>query len=223
MELYLVRHGESLSNLGLQNSPDSPLSPLGEEQVELLGRRLALVRFDRIFTSHLKRAVQTAAAVARHQGGLPEIDVIPDLATNLRGVRLKPDAAFLRTVYPQLVYAAPLIGAAYHGNVGRARAVLERCAYRFAYPDADVTERRGEDEIRFRPGKILIVSHSGFGMFLLDELAGLHTGAGREFVQNSTCVNRFLLFFRNGVPSVRVLGYNDVSHLPERLCLWNDL
>ena len=40
MDVYLVRHGESLSNIGESREFDSMLSPKGEQQAECLGRYL---------------------------------------------------------------------------------------------------------------------------------------------------------------------------------------
>lgn len=59
-----VRHGESLSNRAQrwQGQGDSPLSELGRTQARALGKRLAGRRFDRVISSDLTRAVETASA-----------------------------------------------------------------------------------------------------------------------------------------------------------------
>ena len=57
MILYLVRHGDLIAN------PDS-LTPLGERQAEAVGRRLAMVGLDRIYSSSSNRAIQTATPAA---------------------------------------------------------------------------------------------------------------------------------------------------------------
>lgn len=60
MEIYLVRHGESIANLGkiLQGQLDSPLSPSGKEQASSL--RGKLPKFDKVYCSPLQRAKGTA-------------------------------------------------------------------------------------------------------------------------------------------------------------------
>lgn len=53
MLLYVIRHGDPCYN------PDS-LTPKGRRQAEAIGRRLALHGIDRVFSSPLKRAQETA-------------------------------------------------------------------------------------------------------------------------------------------------------------------
>jgi broad specificity phosphatase PhoE len=74
MLLYLVRHGQSIWNAegrhqGWQNVA---LSELGEQQAGRIGQRLKEVQFDYLFTSPIKRCYDTAAAIVRAQGLIPE-------------------------------------------------------------------------------------------------------------------------------------------------------
>lgn len=62
--VYLVRHGEQRD--AEHGVLDSGLSPRGEEQAALLGRRLARVPFDRMLTSPLDRARESAEVLAPH-------------------------------------------------------------------------------------------------------------------------------------------------------------
>lgn len=67
MKLYFVRHGESVANIERVFSNrdlDHPLTPRGVDQSNTLARSLAGRPIRRIFTSPVKRAVQTAAIVA---------------------------------------------------------------------------------------------------------------------------------------------------------------
>jgi probable phosphoglycerate mutase len=66
--LYLVRHGEAA---GGGDELEAGLSPCGEADAALLGRRLAGLRFDAIRHSPLRRAGATAAIVATHLPGVP--------------------------------------------------------------------------------------------------------------------------------------------------------
>src|SRR5215813_2560984 len=80
-ELVIVRHGESAHNIaqieaiqsGLHRydafirQPDTPLTELGIEQAEAVGRYVASqLPFHRIFVSPFLRAVQTAEAIAKY-------------------------------------------------------------------------------------------------------------------------------------------------------------
>jgi len=66
MRLILVRHGQSEGNVSgvVQGRVDFALSPLGEEQARATGARLADVAVERVVSSPLLRAYQTAAAIA---------------------------------------------------------------------------------------------------------------------------------------------------------------
>ncbi|WP_432536207.1 histidine phosphatase family protein [Kineococcus arenarius] len=61
--LYLARHGEQDQTA---SDADGGLSPLGREQADRLGRRLAAVTFSQVHHSPLARAVQTTDVLARH-------------------------------------------------------------------------------------------------------------------------------------------------------------
>ena len=63
--LYIVRHGQTDLNSRnvLQGRSDHPLNPKGEEQARGIGDILSDVRFDRVFSSPLKRAVRTAEII----------------------------------------------------------------------------------------------------------------------------------------------------------------
>lgn len=73
--VYLVRHGQALSNL--DPPPDLPpeeldrLTPLGREQACEAGRALALLRVARILTSPADRARETARVMADEAGAVP--------------------------------------------------------------------------------------------------------------------------------------------------------
>src|SRR5512135_2406685 len=73
--ITLLRHGESTGNAEgrLQGQADYPLSPTGRGQAAVLARRWLAegVRFDRIISSPLLRARQTAEIIAAALDSLP--------------------------------------------------------------------------------------------------------------------------------------------------------
>ena len=90
--LYLVRHGESIGNLvpGSRRSDDPPLTPRGREQAEAAAASLASSGVDAVLSSRLRRARETAAAIAAVSGltagvvdGFAEVDmgVLADAGT----------------------------------------------------------------------------------------------------------------------------------------------
>jgi broad specificity phosphatase PhoE len=79
--LILVRHGQSTHNAQarLQGQADPPLSDAGRAEAELLKPALARFEDDRVVTSDLKRASETASLLgypdARRDARFREIDV----------------------------------------------------------------------------------------------------------------------------------------------------
>lgn len=69
MRLYLVRHGQSIGNSEKRHQGDNydtDLTPLGYEQAEKLAKRLVDHKFEVIYSSHLKRAIQTANEINKY-------------------------------------------------------------------------------------------------------------------------------------------------------------
>lgn len=78
-EVLLVRHAQQVFNYEapVGETVDPPLSDQGRQQARLLGEALSTTRIDAVFASPLKRAFETAEAIARHQRLEPR--VIDDL------------------------------------------------------------------------------------------------------------------------------------------------
>ena len=98
--LYFVRHAESEANAAgrFAGQTDSPLTARGREQAEAVAEFLGNVRFDRVISSDLARARDTAAAIARRQGlelettiDLREIDVGDAEGRPFDDLRQRPD------------------------------------------------------------------------------------------------------------------------------------
>jgi len=72
MRLIVIRHGETEWNIQhrYQGQKDSPLTEKGRAQAEAVADRLASEALDRIVSSDLGRAVDTAKAIARRHEGL---------------------------------------------------------------------------------------------------------------------------------------------------------
>src|ERR1700674_3856707 len=60
-EVWLVRHADVYDQREVVSDP--PLSPLGRQQVARLAQRLKSVDIDAVYSSPLRRALQTAAAL----------------------------------------------------------------------------------------------------------------------------------------------------------------
>jgi probable phosphoglycerate mutase len=73
-ELVMVRHGEQVLNreTSVDRYLDPPLSELGERQVQAVAVRLRDTQIDAIYSSPLRRAFDTGAAIGSHHGITPE-------------------------------------------------------------------------------------------------------------------------------------------------------
>jgi len=69
MNIYIVRHGETRKDkvFNLDGFPDAELTEVGLKQAHLAGEQLSKVKFDEIYSSDLKRAVQTAQIISSYQ------------------------------------------------------------------------------------------------------------------------------------------------------------
>ena len=98
-ELFLIRHGESRGNAGIEgdcpaDSEDPRLTGLGVSQAEKLGIYLSdKIRFDCVFSSGLRRAVETARGIIRYQPGSPNLNILPDLCE----IGISPDYPGMNT------------------------------------------------------------------------------------------------------------------------------
>lgn len=64
MNVYVIRHGESLLNVGESNSPNSGLTNTGKHQAKSLIDLFSDIQIDFIYSSPLKRVIQTAYPLA---------------------------------------------------------------------------------------------------------------------------------------------------------------
>lgn len=198
MELYLVRHGHT------EGGTDPPLSATGRAQAAALGEALAGVRFGRIVSSHLIRAAETAAAVARRQPGSPPILIRPEFAECGTPADLEQRPEKLREIWENVRFDR-LHLPPFESDRARADACL-------GWIRALACDEKNA------PENLLIVAHGTFNAYLIGGLVHFPFDQNVIVSQHNACVNRFSLFTENGAQRVRFKAFNDVSHLtPEQL------
>lgn len=104
MDLYIIRHGQAISNLSKEPMADGELTELGRSQAEEMTRFMEGASLDYVISSPLMRAIETAQPLARSKG-LPinvwtEAHEIWNLAP-FRG--LKPDE--MKQRYPEIQFS----------------------------------------------------------------------------------------------------------------------
>jgi probable phosphoglycerate mutase len=79
-EVIMVRHAQQDANFEgvIGETVDPPLTEHGRMQAKLVGEALSTRKIDGIFASPMKRAMETAQAIAGHHKHL-ELTVVPDL------------------------------------------------------------------------------------------------------------------------------------------------
>lgn len=218
MDVYLVRHAQSFENIGMKSSaPDFKLSPKGIEQAEYLAKRFENVCFDKIYTSHLSRAIHTAAIVANRQKNSPTIIVDPDFSERGVPVDFCADREYHKTLYPNIIYTQSSIKKEYSGDIERIEVPLWKYVFSPAFNETTLVENSGETEIRTNPQKVLIVAHASINACILSRLVNFRFDVNMNVFQDNTCVNHFRLFLHNGAQRTQFFSYNDASHLPDHL------
>lgn len=85
LELYIIRHGQSMGNAGYGGRTDLTevemhdpvLTETGVSQADKVGRYLAEVEFDFVYSSAMLRAVQTATGIMKYQKKAQQLNILP--------------------------------------------------------------------------------------------------------------------------------------------------
>jgi broad specificity phosphatase PhoE len=200
--MHLVRHGATPPNLieppiMQGDGIDEPLAPLGVEQARCVAARLAGVRLAAVYSSPMKRSMETAEAIAAAAG----LRVEP--IEGLREVRV---GVWEGLTWPEVERTDPERFRLYrddperHGYPGgeTLRQLFERVA-----PALAELMRRHVGE------QIAVVAHSVVNRVYLGEVLGVSLGQGRSIAQANCNVSQ--VRWQDGKP--RVLTLNEVGHL----------
>ena len=204
--LYLVRHGESEANVAgvLQGQTHGALTATGRDAAARLGRALASLslaeRPTAIFTSDLRRAVETAEIIAEALGATPQL--LPAAREWNVGVLDGLPAAALadaitRSGLPTAEFA-PSGGESMNQLQARAVQTLADLAHEAAY-GAHVAGRE----------RTLLVSHGDFIRMAIGAAASMPIDAATSLSLRNTSLTELVL--SNG--SWRVERIGDASHL----------
>ena len=204
MELYLVRHGESEGNAGLDPLPDPVLTERGREQARLVGECLREVGITHLYGSAMRRGVETAHLIGEVLGLKPEVwpelVEVADWRTPLGVYTGMPRAEMART-YPGITFRDDF---------------PERDWWCVPVEDEAGGYRRSqwvEAELRRRHqdtgDRVAAVSHGTFGSVLMASLLGLPPLGYTRFSQDNCCLS--LLELTPGRSKLRF--QNRIDHL----------
>lgn len=201
-EFWVIRHGESTWNADgrYQGQADVPLSHIGVLQAATLAERLTGQAFAAVYSSDLRRASQTAEAVAERLTGNPQVQLDPGLREidvgALSGLVIA-DIRVRHADYLSALRADPWAtrrpgGESMEDLYGRCGAVFH--ALRARHP--------GQRALVFTHGGVVRVA---VGL----ALGGVPANAWSRLSVTNTSITRVLLDHASGT----LLGFNDDAHL----------
>ncbi len=218
-ELYLIRHGESTGNAGIEaadavDGTDPLLSEKGFAQADKLGKLVKDYGFDAVFSSGLRRAVATANGIIKN-GGADVLEILPDLCE----IGVDPDYPGQTLDSLRQICPAAVIAEGYEG--------AEKLVIGDDNPKEDETRyfQRAEKVLdylasRFENGeKIALVSHAAFLTYVIFYITGYRDKEPNyDFRLTNTGITK-IVFYAPGTYEFgdTVFDYiNDTQHLTER-------
>ncbi len=217
LELYLVRHGESMANIGKENQYDddrkydAPLTEKGLHQAQLLGEYFSSFPLDCIFSSGLRRSANTASAVAVRQpeNGAREVEAHKLFTECNTG-----EETAGRTI-SELKKDFPVLKSA-SGTDENEKIIF------YGKDDSDeqllLRAKEGLDYIlnRFHNGeKVMVAAHAAINTFILFSALGLKAGQRFDPSFFNTGITK-IIFYKEGTGSfadVHLVYHNIVPHL----------
>jgi len=201
MPILLIRHGEAVSNIDPEVGSwhDPPLTPKGRQQATALAKRFqkSIGSDCKLYTSHRKRARETAGIIAQH------INVEPIIETELdeyrHGLEPTTTAAEAKTYWTE-----------------KCEPIRDWRPYRSGESVEEIFKRAGEVISKIDhecDGWSLVVSHSWLIDKIISYWIGVRIDTLQPFVFSTTNTGVTVLTYRQGDRIVKHM--NDTLHLGE--------
>ncbi|ERT34958.1 histidine phosphatase family protein [Fusobacterium animalis] len=207
MEIYFVRHGQTIWNVEkrFQGLSDSPLTELGITQAKLLGEKLKDIKFDKFYSTSLKRAYDTANYIKGNRKQKVEIfdDFVEISMGDMEGIKQED----FKKLYPEQVKNFFFNQLEYDPSSFGGESFLE------------VRERviRGLNkfiELNKNYERVLVVSHGATLKTLLHYISGkdISTLSDEAIPKNTSYT---IVKYENG--KFEIIDFSNVSHLEGKL------
>ncbi|WYW09288.1 histidine phosphatase family protein [Fusobacterium nucleatum] len=207
MEIYFVRHGQTIWNVEkrFQGLSDSPLTELGITQAKLLGEKLKDIKFDKFYSTSLKRAYDTANYIKGNRKQKVEIfdDFVEISMGNMEGIKQED----FKKLYPEQVKNFFFNQLEYNPSSFGGESFLE------------VRERviRGLNkfiELNKNYERVLVVSHGATLKTLLHYISGkdISTLSDEAIPKNTSYT---IVKYENG--KFEIIDFSNTSHLEGKL------
>ncbi len=207
MEIYFVRHGQTIWNVEkrFQGLSDSPLTELGITQAKLLGEKLKDIKFDKFYSTSLKRAYDTANYIKGNRKQKVEIfdDFVEISMGDMEGIKQED----FKKLYPEQVKNFFFNQLEYDPSSFGGESFLE------------VRERviRGLNkfiELNKNYERVLVVSHGATLKTLLHYISGKDISTlSDEVIPKNTSYT--IVKYENG--KFEIIDFSNTSHLEGKL------
>ena len=207
MEIYFVRHGQTIWNVEkrFQGLSDSPLTELGITQAKLLGEKLKDIKFDKFYSTSLKRANDTANYIKGNREQKVEIfdDFVEISMGDMEGIQQEE----FKKLYPEQVKNFFFNQLEYNPSSFGGESFLE------------VRERVAKGLEKFIKlnqdyERVLVVSHGATLKTLLHYISGKDISTlSDEVIPKNTSYT--IVKYENG--KFEIIDFSNTSHLEEKL------
>jgi probable phosphoglycerate mutase len=188
---HLVRHGETAWSLSGQHTglTDLPLTPVGEHNASLIGKRLSALAHREVWTSPLQRARRTCELAGLLGSAQIDADLLEWNYGAYEGLR----SAEIRAQRPQW-------------NIFR-----DGCPGGESPADISARAQRVVERLHAASGSVIIFSSGHFLRVLAASWLGLEVTAGRFGILGTTSLSTLGYDHDLSEPVIRL--WNDTSHL----------
>ena len=206
MEIYFVRHGQTIWNVEkrFQGLSDSPLTELGITQAKLLGEKLKDIKFDKFYSTSLKRANDTANYIKGNRK--QEVEIFDDFVEISMGDMEGIQQEEFKKLYPEQVKNFFFNQLEYNPSSFKGESFLE------------VRERvaKGLDKfikLNKNHERVLVVSHGATLKTLLHYISGkdISTLSDEAIPKNTSYT---IVKYQNG--KFEIIDFSNTSHLEEK-------
>ena len=207
MEIYFVRHGQTIWNVEkrFQGLSDSPLTELGITQAKLLGKKLKDIKFDKFYSTSLKRANDTANYIKGNRK--QEVEIFDDFVEISMGDMEGIQQEEFKKLYPEQVKNFFFTQLEYDPSSFGGESFLE------------VRERvaKGLDkfiDLNKDYERVLVVSHGATLKTLLHYISGkdISTLSDESIPKNTSYT---IVKYENG--KFEIIDFSNTSHLEGKL------
>ena len=206
MEIYFVRHGQTIWNVEkrFQGLSDSPLTELGITQAKLLGEKLKDIKFDKFYSTSLKRANDTANYIKGNRK--QEVEIFDDFVEISMGDMEGIQQEDFKKLYPEQVKNFFFNQLEYNPSSFKGESFLE------------VRERVAKGLEKFIKlnqdyERVLVVSHGATLKTLLHYISGkdISTLSDEAIPKNTSYT---IVKYQN--EKFEIIDFSNTSHLEEK-------